>query len=79
MWELLSGSAQPLMSVTAVAMLPHTPGQTSGSQGTCAIERSAAQHALYLYVHWLEKLLEEEAIDAYDLAYVEAMCERYFS
>ncbi len=44
-----------------------------------AVERSAAQHALYLYVCWLQKLLEEENVDASDIAYAEAICDGYFS
>ncbi|MCI0777402.1 MAG: hypothetical protein J4N95_04420 [Chloroflexi bacterium] len=43
-----------------------------------AVERSTAQHPLYLFVYWLRRLLEEEAVDAYDLTYAEAVCERAF-
>jgi aminoglycoside phosphotransferase (APT) family kinase protein len=46
---------------------------------TEAIERSTGQHALYLYVYWLRRLLEEENVDAGDFAYAERMCEEYFS
>ncbi len=43
-----------------------------------AVERSTASHALYLYVYWLRKLIEEEDVDEFDVAYAEATCERYF-
>jgi thiamine kinase-like enzyme len=43
-----------------------------------AVERSAAQYALYLYVYWLRKLLEDEEVDAADLAFAETLCEQYF-
>ena len=43
-----------------------------------AVERSTARHALYLYVYWLRRLLEDEAADPSDLTYAEATCERYF-
>ncbi len=43
-----------------------------------AVERSTAQHALYLYVYWLRRLLEEKSVDPSDLAYGEAICERVF-
>ncbi len=43
-----------------------------------AVERSTAQHALYLYVDWLRRLLEEESVDPSDVAYAEAVCERAF-
>jgi aminoglycoside phosphotransferase (APT) family kinase protein len=44
-----------------------------------AVERSTAQHALYLYVSWLRMLLEEENVDTDDLAYAEALCESAFA
>ncbi len=59
------------------------PGRVAELYGVAAeyveaVERSTAQHALYLYVYWLRRLLEEESVDPSDLAYGEAMCERAY-
>ena len=43
-----------------------------------AVERCTAQHALYLYVYWLRRLLEDEAVNPSDLTYAEAICEWSF-
>ena len=47
-------------------------------RGCRALERSTAQHALYLYVYWLRRLLEAESVDPGDVAYAEDMCEIVF-
>ena len=43
-----------------------------------AVERSASLLALYHYVDWLRRLLEEERVDPADLAYAGDVCERAF-